>query len=96
MQLNFFNSNMVTLPPEYTATKYFGYFWNTREQQLYSIKMAGVLRPLKSVKPNKWNELPGPAYRVSDKGRDRYLLISDLKKLTVQDSVIPVEIRING
>lgn len=37
-----------------------------------------------------------PAYRVSDKGWKRYLLVSDLKKLTTQDSIIPVEIRING
>lgn len=87
---------MVTLPPEYTATKYFGYFWNTKEQRLYSIKIGGILRPLKVTKPNRWNELPGPAYRVSDKGWKRYLLVSDLKKLTTQDSIIPVEIRING
>lgn len=87
---------MVTLPPEYTATKYFGYFWNTKEQRLYSIKIGGVLRPLKFVNPNKWNELPSPAYRVSVKGRDRYLLISELKKLTIQDSIIPVEIRPHG
>ena len=87
---------MVTLPPEYTATRLFGYFWNTKEQPLYSIKMAGYLRPLTVTKPNRWNELPCPAYGVSDKGRKRYLLVSDLKKLTTQDSVIPVEIRING
>lgn len=87
---------MVTLPPEYTATKYFGYFWNTKEQRLYSIKIGGVLRPLKATNPNRWNELPGPAYRVSDKGWKRYLLVSDLKKLTTQDSVIPVEIRPHG
>ena len=87
---------MVTLPPEYTATKYFGYFWNTKEQRLYSIKVGGILRPMVLTKPNFWNKLDQPVYRVSVNGQKRCLDVGYLKKLVAQDSIIPVEIRING
>lgn len=87
---------MVTLPPEYTATKYFGYFWNTKEQRLYSIKMGGILRPMVLTKPNFWNKLDQPVYRVSVNGQKRWLDVGYLKKLTTQNSTIPVEIKCNG
>ena len=88
---------MVTLPPEFVATRLFGYFWNTKTQRLYSIKVSGVLRELKVTKPNRWNELPAPAYRVSDRGWRKYLFVSELTKIPVgQNSTIPVEIKCNG
>lgn len=80
---------MVTLPPNFTATKFPGYFWNVEDQQLYSIKIHGVLRPLKIIQPNNFNMLPRPAYRVSVKGRRRLLFLDDLKKLTLEDSEVP-------
>lgn len=88
---------MVTFPPEYVATRLSGYFWNTRTQRLYSIKVSGVLRELKVTKPNKWNELSEPAYRVSDRGRRTYLFVPELIKIPAnQNSTIPVEIKHNG
>lgn len=88
---------MVKLPPEFVATRLFGYFWNTKTQRLYSIKVSGVLRELKVTRPNKWNELHSPAYRVSDRGWRKYLFVHELTKIPVgQDSTIPVEIEIDG
>lgn len=88
---------MVKLPSEFVATRLFGYFWNTKTHRLYSIKVSGVLHELKITNPNRWNELPAPAYRVSDRGCKKYLFVSELNKIPVgQDSTIPVEIRING
>jgi hypothetical protein len=46
---------MVTLPKDFVATKHDGYFWNLKEQKLYSIKVGGTLyRRLSSV--GKWQE----------------------------------------
>lgn len=82
---------MVTLPPEFTATKYLGYFWNTKDHQLYSLKVGGYLKPMVLTKPNKWNQLTEPVYRVSVDGRRRYLTLSSLTKLKEpKDSTIPV------
>jgi len=72
---------MVKLPSEFVATKYPGYFWNTETQVLYSLKIDGVLKPLKIINPNRWNSWPMPGYRVSVKGRGRYLPIGYLKGL---------------
>ena len=38
--------NMVTLPDNFTMTKYPGYFWNVLDKKLYSIKVTGELKPL--------------------------------------------------
>ena len=88
---------MVTLPAPYVATKYPGYFWNVETQRLYSLKVTGVLREMKFCKPNwlnKWDNFSKGqhgGYRVSHKGARRNLYLSDLKKLTIADSVIPEE-----
>ena len=80
---------MVVLPMGFTATKYPGYFWDTIGQDLYSIKVSGELRKLPINKPSHWNGNRPAAYRVSVKGRTRLLFVHDLKKLVVEDSVIP-------
>lgn len=86
---------MVTLPIEFVATRYPGYFWNTETQTLFSLKIDGVLKELKLVKPNPWNWLPMPGYVVSVKGRRRTLLVGELKKLKFQTvyEIIPVRDR---
>jgi hypothetical protein len=33
---------MVVMPDEFVATRYPGYFWNTDDQKLYSIKVTGT------------------------------------------------------
>ena len=80
---------MITLPPEFTATKYPGYFWNTRTRSLFSIKVTGVLRPIKKCRPNNFNHyLEG--YLVSHQGHRVALTMEYLLALTPEDSVIPV------
>lgn len=84
---------MVTLPPNFTAIKYPGYFWDVDNKKLYSIKITGELREMKVLKPNRWSHrarLYFPYYVVSYKGHRRYLLVSDLEKLTIKDSEIRV------
>jgi hypothetical protein len=80
---------MVTLPPYFVATKFPGYFWNLRTQTLYSVKVHGVLKELKLTRPNQWNNLVVPAYRVSVNGKRRYLYEKELKMLEASDSVFP-------
>jgi len=83
---------MVVLPFGFTATKYPGYFWDTRGHCLYSIKIGGELRKVKMtpLKDKWWNSYQkDDAYRVSHKGRNCYLYVKDLMKLKVVDSTIP-------
>jgi hypothetical protein len=79
---------MITLPPPFVAIKYPGYFWNTEDKQLYSIKVSGELRPLKLCIAyfNNQNEA---GYNISVEGQRLYVWKSNLMKLTMQDSVIP-------
>lgn len=83
---------MVTLPKEFTATRWPGYFWHLQEQRLYSLKVSGVLRPLAGpYKPNPFNHLLGPAYQISVNGEKRNANVDYLKKLKSTNSIIPVE-----
>jgi len=95
---------VVTLPPEFTATMYPGYFWNTDEKRLYSIKVSGELRPLVSQSLSKmmrllykhpelkelYNRGCRVFYNVSVKGRRRILTDLYLQTLEPADSVVPV------
>lgn len=81
---------MITLPPEFTATKYPGYFWNTRTQSLFSIKVTGVLRPIKKCRPNIFNDY-FKGYRVSHQGQRVLLKMEYLTALTPKNSIIPVQ-----
>jgi hypothetical protein len=68
---------MVVLPKEFVATKYPGYFWNTKEKQLYSLKVTGELRRLAYHKGGYfYGHKVDPGYRVSHKG-DRRLYTLD-------------------
>lgn len=82
---------MVTLPKEFVATRFPGYFWNIETQTLYSLKVGGVLREMKRCKPNRWNRWHEEGYRVSHEGRNRNLFMSYLTKLEPSDSEIPVQ-----
>ena len=82
---------MITFPKDFVATRYPGYFWNLKEQKLYSIKVTGTLRPLVGPsKPNQFNRFT-TAYQISVGGRRRSLPIEILKKLKPTNSVIPLE-----
>ena len=85
---------MVVLPFGFTATKYPGYFWDTNHHKLYSIKVGGELRPLPllTMKNKWWNSYQKEdGYRVSHKGKHRYLYVSELMKLKVVDSTVPCQ-----
>ena len=89
------SESLVSLPPEYVATKVPGYFWNTTMEQLFSIK-SGILRPLKINMPSKFIEhktgIPlykqHPYYQVSHKGQRKLLFLSYLKGLRPEKSMI--------
>lgn len=84
---------MVRLPEEFIATKFPGYFFNTANKTLYSLKVSGELRALPLHKPSHWNRLKTPAYRVSVKGNRRVYLQVELERLAAkprQDEIIPV------
>lgn len=83
---------MITFPPEFTAIKYPGYYWHTVEQKLYTMKVTGVLRPLKMSPANHFNHgIAG--YKISHKGKHRYMPEHVLKKITkAKDSVVPIQL----
>lgn len=80
---------MVSLPEEFVATWLPGYFWNIDEQKLYSIKIGGILRPLKLTLPNRWNN-GFKGYLVSHNGSKKYMKLSSLQTIVPKDSVISV------
>ena len=80
---------MVTLPSDFVAIHYPGYFWNIRQQRLYTMKVTGVLRPLVKPKPNIFNDFKDD-YRLSVNGQTRYVSMNYLKTLQHKNSVIPV------
>jgi hypothetical protein len=80
---------MVTLPPEFVATKFPGYFLNIKTMEVYSIKIDGVLKKLKPKLPCHWNHYRA-GYRVSHHGQPRWLDKEYLKTIVPHDSVIGV------
>ena len=96
---------MVSLPPVFIATKYPGYFYNSSNEQLYSLKIDGILKPLKYQKPNRFNHMfnwriklkdgsyvyTEGGYYVSTKGRKKFYPIEELKELEQHDATIPVK-----
>lgn len=78
---------MITFPEEFVTTNLPGYFWNTKTQRLFSIKVTGELRELKFQPANMWNNFRA-GYRVSRKGRKRVFTLDYLKSLNSQ--TIPV------
>ena len=80
---------MVTLPKEFVATKYPGYFFNITDERLYSVKVTGMLKPLAKVYPNQFNHFRA-GFSVSIRGQKRVLEMSYLKTLKPMPSVFPV------
>ena len=96
--------SLVSFPPEFIATAFPGYFFNVDDEKLYSMKIDGVLKPLKFQTPNQFNhiwrhpvKLRGGSevnskggYYISVKGRRKFYAIEKLKDLEHVASVIPV------
>lgn len=80
----------VSMPPEFVATRFPGYFWNTKTQTLFTAKL-GVLRQLKMVGPNKYNMLTEYGYRVSHQGHKKFMPLRYLKGIKPVHTVFPVE-----
>jgi hypothetical protein len=80
---------MVTLPKEFVATRLPGYFWNTKDQRLYSVKVTGALRPLKKQAANRWNH-GKVGYQISHMGHKRFMSDDYLKKLKPKTQVFPL------
>ena len=63
---------MVTLPKEFVATRFSGYFWNVAEKKLYTLKVTGELRPMAFHKGGFfYGTKVEPGYQISVKGRKR-------------------------
>lgn len=79
---------MVTLPKDFVATRYPGYFWNVVEKKLYSIKVTGELRPMKFQKGGNfgWVRVE-PGYQVSVKGQKRRYTLAYLTSLKATTSI---------
>lgn len=83
---------MVTLPHDFVATKYPGYYWNTTTETLFTAKL-GVLRQLKYYGPNQWNYYTA-GYQISDKGIRKKLPMSYLRSLRNTESVFPADYKL--
>lgn len=76
---------MITFPTDdYVKTRWYGYFWNKKEQKLYSLKVTGTLRPL-SLQPaycgykGSTRVNIGPHYQLSVRGRRKCVTLEELK-----------------
>lgn len=87
---------MITFQKPFVATKFPGYFFNTTDEKLYSMKIDGVLKPLKFHKPNQFNHMwryndTKGGYYCSVRGQRRFYSIEKLKELKDVPHVIPVK-----
>jgi hypothetical protein len=79
---------MVTLPKDFVATRYPGYFWNVVERKLYSLKVTGELRPMTFHKGGNfgWVRVE-PGYQISVKGKKRTYTMDYLGSLTATNEI---------
>jgi len=79
---------MVTLPKDFVATRFPGYFWNVAEKKLYSLKVTGELRPMAF---NKGGFFYGtkfePGYQISVNGRKRRFTVDYLTSLKATSDI---------
>lgn len=74
---------MVTLPIDFVATRYPGYFWNVVEKKLYSLKVTGELKPMAFFKGGTFYGVRhDPGYKISVNGVRRKYTMDYLNKLT--------------
>jgi len=84
---------MVTFPPNMTATKYSGYFWDVFEQQLYSLKPSGELRKMlcrwNYFMDGKYSSNGVQGYQISVNSVSKFYTLNELRKLKLKDSIVP-------
>jgi hypothetical protein len=85
---------MVTLPKEFVATRYPGYFWNVVEKKLYSTKVTGELRPMAFHKGGNfgWVRVE-PGYQISVKGKKRTYTMDYLVSLTATNEIQEIGVK---
>ena len=71
---------MISFGKEFIEIRYAGYFWNRDDERLYSIKMRGILTPLKRVRPHRRNNFQ-EGYLVSHNGQPKIVSLDYLHKL---------------
>lgn len=82
---------MITFPDGFVATKFPGYFWNTTDEKLYTMKVTGVLRPMRISDPPALYEDDRASYRVSVNGVRRRLTTAQIKRALVRGTgTVPV------
>lgn len=82
---------MITFPDGFVATKFPGYFWNTTDEKLYTMKVTGVLRAMRRCDPAPYEVDGQPSYRISVQGIRQRLTISQIKRTLQRDAnVVPV------
>jgi len=101
---------MITLPKEFVATKFPGYFFNREDGKLYSLKIDGVLKALKFYVPNQFNHMwrypiklkdgskvtTKGGYYISFHGMRKFYPIERLKEIKEHDATIPVKEKANA
>ena len=84
---------MVTLPTEFVATRYPGYFWNVKERKLYSLKVTGELRPMAFFKGGTFYGVRhDPGYKLSVNGVRRKYTMDYLNSLKATDAVQEIKV----
>ena len=84
---------MVTLPTEFVATRYPGYFWNVKERKLYSLKVTGELRPMAFFKGGTFYGVQhDPGYKLSVNGVRRKYTMDYLNSLKATDAVQEIKV----
>lgn len=79
---------MVTLPIDFVATRYPGYFWNVTEKKLYSLKVTGELKPMAFFKGGTFYGVRhDPGYKISVNGVHRKYTMDYLNKLTATSKI---------
>lgn len=79
---------MVTLPKDFVATRYPGYFWNVVEKKLYSLKVTGELRPMVFFKGGTFYGVRhDPGYKISVNGRRRKYTMEYLGSLKATNNI---------
>jgi hypothetical protein len=92
-------SHMIVLPEEFEPTFYDGYFWNTANKKLYSIKVDGVLIPLKRKEAKEWfwkypKVFPGDWYEVSVRGKRKIYPVVNLEQIKPTGDRVFYEIKV--
>jgi hypothetical protein len=81
---------MITFPDGFVATRFPGYFWNTTDEKLYTMKVTGILRPMQRCNPAPNDEHTQASYRVSVNGVRQRLTIGQIKRVLVRDGTVQV------